>query len=449
MLPRALLAPRGGVTTSMLRGTLVSSGCEHVLLGGVLAATAASSASGRSAVVASPSANTMAAQHDLSLRQSHCALVPSAGRLLPSRSSGLFSGSGSLLFHPDAANKMRQFQTAFTRVMNPYVVPMWSPQSKTRKIEPNPMPTVLTYDRNYEALRRERWIEGSIRVHYVGLWKYRVPRKYTAELDHMNKGEFFHRPVRGYDFKNGTGFRRPRAVGTNCRMHYFVVSTYDYAATPKFVLYSKMYLGWKVWMMCFRNGMYALYWSIWCTVSRNDVVHTKSHRVEQGSVWRVGQLPFGTLVSLVELYPNGGMQSAIAPGTRCTVLGMGRGVFGEIDRASEYTAADGMRDLVPLQLPSRAVRLVDPNCLATVGVRDGIFHNFSFEKDRYRREAVRRTAMTKYKQWHMARAHPAFRKTQDDPIGKGRSFLAKPWSWKPLHIQYKRGVLGRHIKTRI
>jgi len=207
---------------------------------------------------------------------------------------------------------------------------------------------------------------------HTGMWTYRPPKRFQADVRHKN--------LRLAAFKKLTQSkvktRKPHPLLQTVMEYRF-----DWAGIPKFVLYARYYCGRKIWLCAFANGLYAQYRAIWATVTRNDWVHSRSHKVELGSVWKIGQLPYGTSICLLENKPGSGQKYARAPGARAIVLGMGDAIHTKCDgvTTSDYSfgkqASESRK--VPVLLPSRELKLMDPNCFCVVGAVDGIFHNFT------------------------------------------------------------------------
>eukprot|EP01012_Entosiphon_sulcatum_P041903 TRINITY_DN55812_c0_g1_i1.p1 TRINITY_DN55812_c0_g1~~TRINITY_DN55812_c0_g1_i1.p1 ORF type:complete len:360 (-),score=57.52 TRINITY_DN55812_c0_g1_i1:97-1176(-) len=185
------------------------------------------------------------------------------------------------------------------------------------------------------------------------LWKYR-PVKWLTR---------YYAPSAG---RNHTGHIvvRGRQGGAKCNR---VVVNYQYPhpEMPKRVLtyeYNRRRSAWLS-LVYYDNGVLA-YHPLVDGLEKGAIAYQQgSGLVPQTGEWRqVKDVPPGTLVCNVEIWPNRGGGIARAAGTSCMVM-----------RSSEE---QHRLHLVPLVLPSRAVRLVSEDCWCTVGMVSNPEHKY-------------------------------------------------------------------------
>lgn len=308
---------------------------------------------------------------------------------------------------------------------------------------------MLSYDSNYASEWRHSWLETYTRMHYTGQWGMRSPKRFVFDLNETSP-EYSSAWVRR--LIPAATMNMQYAWRFLIRSHIIDIS-YRLAGVPKFILYSKNWQGRKLWMCASPNGAYAYYFAIWGTFTRNDTVHTRSHRVEVGSVWRIGLLPYGTTVCQLEMAPGKGSRIAIHPGTRCVVLGTGRGVFGDkVKDTGDYhfRDVDGVAEPVPVLLPNRTIRLFDPDCNAVVGVNEGIFHRFQWLQRHGLRALTRLSyARGRTMPFGIREVHPRYRRLLSDPYEYGWKYALNPVTGQFKTWLWRTGAHGRRIRTKI
>ncbi|KAJ1547757.1 hypothetical protein HK096_000183 [Nowakowskiella sp. JEL0078] len=151
---------------------------------------------------------------------------------------------------------------------------------------------------------------------------------------------------------------------------------------------------------------------------------SKSRMIQRGNCLPLHAIPVGTIVSCISLKPNGPAKLCRSAGTYGQLLALGTKVE---DRAPGKLFAQ-------LRLQSKEVRLVDVNCVATIGeMGNSDHHNRVLGKAglmRHKgfRPKVRGIAMSPY----------------DHPHGGGRKSKGgrhprSPWGWKTRGLKTVRG----------